>query len=74
LSLAEGGRKGLEIGQKRRPEECRLKQLSEREMASGRAKSIGYPERRKNMEKKKLLMIIGDYVEDYEVMMPFQIR
>jgi len=24
------------------------------------------------MEKKKLLMIVGDYVEDYEVMVPFQ--
>jgi hypothetical protein len=24
------------------------------------------------MEKKKLLMIIGNYVEDYEVMVPFQ--
>ncbi len=24
------------------------------------------------MQKRKLLMIVGDYVEDYEVMVPFQ--
>jgi protease I len=28
--------------------------------------------RRKNMGTKKILMLVGDYVEDYEVMVPFQ--
>src|SRR3990172_12656843 len=29
-------------------------------------------ERRKPMAAKKILMIVGDYVEDYEAMVPFQ--
>jgi len=28
--------------------------------------------RRKSMGAKKILMLVGDYVEDYEVMAPFQ--
>src|SRR4029077_15509139 len=28
--------------------------------------------RRRNMSKKSILMLVGDYVEDYEVMVPFQ--
>jgi protease I len=44
-----------------------------------RKRSFPYPkghnnhtERRKAMGTKKILMLVGDYVEDYEVMVPFQ--
>jgi len=39
---------------------------------SERARYTGYREERSKMEKKRLLIIVGDYVEDYEVMVPFQ--
>jgi protease I len=40
----------------------------------GRASSICYPFRFPEalMSKKSILMLVGDYVEDYEVMVPFQ--